>query len=272
VISCAFCGSTAEPSDDEHAIPKWARRAFDIQGRVTLQARDDPGSPLRHVGQMPHLNIVLRDTVCRTCNNEWLSGIEKRAARILKPMAVSAKPTRLDAAAQALFALWAVKTALLLELALRQQYPGQRTIEGYAATAQELAWLHAHNEPPPRSMVWLGCWDCQQAVPVNYEPSGTTLPTADGTPLAGHLTTFTLGYVAFQVFTVDFLAADQHGARPWNPGPPEALRQALPRIWPQQPNAADIDWPPPAFPRHAWQQLVTWDGALRPGQQPEPAA
>jgi hypothetical protein len=272
VISCTLCGSTAESCDDEHVIPKWARRAFDIQGWVTLQARDHATSPLRHVGQMQHLNIVLRDAICRSCNNDWLGGIEKRAARILKPMAVSAKPTHVDAASQALLALWAVKTALLLELAFRQQYPEQRLVGGYLATPQELAWLRARNEPPPRSMAWLGCWDCQQSVPVNYEPSSAVLPTADGTLLAGHLTTFTLGYVAFQVFTIDFLAADQHGAPVWNSGPPEALRKALPRIWPQQPSDPDVNWPPPAFGKDAWHQLVAWNGVLRPGEQPEPAA
>jgi len=104
------------------------------------------------------------------------------------------------------------ETGLLLELAVRQMYQGQRAVEGYLATTQELAWLWAKNEPPPLSMLWLGCWDCQRAVPVNYEPSGAALPTADGVPVAGHLTTFTLGFVAFQVFTVDFLAAKQHCA------------------------------------------------------------
>lgn len=54
--------------------------------------------------------------------------------------------------------------------------------------------------------------------PVNYEPSSAVLPTADRAALAGHLTTFSLGFVAFQVFTVDFLAAEQHGAPVWNPG------------------------------------------------------
>jgi hypothetical protein len=94
-------------------------------------------------------------------------------------MAVSAKSSVLDISAQSLIAFWAVKTALL-ELALRQQYPGQRAIEGYRATPLELAWMRERDEPPPRSMVWVGCCDCQRAVPVNYEPSGAQLPTNDG--------------------------------------------------------------------------------------------
>jgi hypothetical protein len=34
------------------------------------------------------------------------------------------------------------------------------------------------------------------------------LPTTDGSPLAGHLTTLSLGFVVFQVHSVDFLAAE----------------------------------------------------------------
>ena len=62
--------------------------------------------------------------------------------------------------------------------------------------------MFANLEPPPRSMVWLGCWDCQREVPVNYAPSSAPLPTRDGKPVEGHFATFTLGYAAFQVFTV----------------------------------------------------------------------
>lgn len=219
---------------------------------------------------MRQLNIVLKDAVCRRCNNQWLSTMENRVSRFLKPMAVSAKPTVLDGAAQKLLALWAVKTAFLLELAFRQQYPGQRAIGGYQATSQELTWLRYQDEPPPRSMVWLGAWDCQQNVPVNYEPSGAELPTTDGTPLAGHLTTFTLGYTAFQVFTVDYIAADLHGAPVWNPGPPAPLKDALPRIWPPQLVTPDINWPPPAFTRDDWHRLITWGSVLRPGERANP--
>jgi hypothetical protein len=268
---CVFCGSTGQPADDEHVIPRWARRAFDIQGPVTIEAKQHPDPTPVHVERIHHLNIVLRDAICRPCNSIWLAGTEKKAAQILKPMAVDAKPAVLHEVAQALIAFWAVKTALLLELAISQQHPDHRPVKGYQATPQELAWIRERGEPPPRSMVWLGCWNCEQAVPVNYEPSAADLPTADGHPLAGHLTTFTLGFVAFQVFTVDYIAADQHGAPVWNTRPPVPLRDALPRIWPPQLVVPDIKWPPRAFDKHDWHRLVTWDGVLRPSEQPNPA-
>lgn len=243
---------------------------FDIQGEVTSYASDGPGSSRVQVGRMQYLNLVVRDTLCRECNSSWLGGrghIEDRVARVLRPLIVSAQPVVLNGAAQALLAFWAVKTVFLVELALRQMYPGLRSAEGYLASDVEWAWLREREEPHWRSMVWLGCWDCERQVRVNYEPSVAGLPTRDGTSLAGHLATFSLGFVVFQVYSVDFLAAEQHGAPVWNTKPPAPLDGSLARIWPQQDAVRPVSWPPPAFRRDEWRRLVTWDGVLRLGEQ-----
>jgi hypothetical protein len=123
---CIFCGSTDGLADDEHVIPKWARRAFDIQGWVTIHASDDPDTPRKQVGRLRHLNVVLKDLLCRRCNNEWLADLERAVAPVLMPMALAEKPARLTPQTQAFIALWAVKTGLLLEYAIRQGYPGRR--------------------------------------------------------------------------------------------------------------------------------------------------
>jgi len=270
--TCVFCGTTTgRISDltDEHAVPIWARDAFDIQDWVTLTIGRGPDSSTKEqVGRIRHLNIVLRKQLCHRCNNEWLGGLERAVQPILEPMALLTEPqVMLDPAAQKLLAFWAVKTAFLLELAFRRNRYDRRPIKGYVPTDLELAWLWANSEPPPRSMVWLGAWDCQREVPVNYEPSGAPLPTEDGAPVTGHLTTLTLGFAAFQVFTVDFLAAEQHRALVWNTHVPDSLTHSLTRIWPQPLAPRDISWPPRAFRREDWHRLVTWNGELRPGEQ-----
>ena len=264
---CIFCGSTQTPLSVEHVIPKWARRAFDIQGPVTVTASEQPEKTRRQVGRpMGALNVILKDALCESCNSGWLGGqLEKQVAPILKPMAVERKPTVLDAGTQGLLALWAIKTVLLFELAMRQMYPGEPRIEGYAPSELELALIWRDKVPPPRSKVWLACWDCEQKVPVRYEPSSALLPAADGTEVAGHLATFSLGYVAFQVFTVDPLAAEQHGALEWNTRVPVSLLPVMDRIWPQSlPVVPNVSWPRAQFLRDAWPRLVTWDGNLRP--------
>jgi hypothetical protein len=263
---CIFCSSTETPLSVEHVIPKWARNAFNIQGPVTVSVSEQPKPTRRQLGRpMSALNVVLKDALCETCNNGWLGGgLEKRAAPILKPMAVERKPTVLDSEMQRVVALWAVKTVLLFEMAIRQMYPGDPRIKGYVPSDNELALIWRDKVPPPRSRVWLACWDCRQSVPVRYEPSSIALPAADGSKVAAHLATFTLGYVAFQVFTVDPLAAEQHRAVEWPVRLPEPLRPAVDLIWPQpQPVILEVPWPRAQFPPEAWPRLVTWDGTLR---------
>jgi hypothetical protein len=263
--SCALCGATGVPLTDEDVIPKWALRAFDVQGAVTIQVREEGGSP-QEVGKRRTLKLVLEGGLCQQCNNVRLSQLENKVKPILAPMAVECRRTRLDANAQRMLATWAVKTAFLVELALRQQHSGARSVEGYLASPPEMAWLFAKLEPPPRSLAWLGCWDCQRESPFRYGPSGAPLVTADGVPVAGHFATFTLGFVAFQVFTVDFETADEHGAGQWNSHPPRSLAQALARIWPpDDANPHDVDWPQQWFARGDLDMLASWDGALRRG-------
>jgi len=79
---CLLCGMTDGPADEEHVIPKWARRAFNMARWVTVHASDGPGSAREQIGALPDLNITLRDAICRKCNNEWLSRIEGGASRM----------------------------------------------------------------------------------------------------------------------------------------------------------------------------------------------
>jgi len=271
VKSCIFCGTTERPLTREHVIPQWARRSFNIQGPVTVDAREEGSDQRRRVGAMQALNTTLYDAICEECNSVWLSRqLERPVKPLLAPMAVSAKPTILSPANQQLIATWAVKTALLLELAFRQMYPVGRLTEGYKASEAELAWLRAKIEPPPRSRVWLGCWDCQQATPVRYSPSSAPLPTPDDSRVEGHLATFTLGFIAFQVFTVDYITAEQHHAGQWNDHVPPSLAHALPRIWPPLDTQQDLFWPLQAFATNDWDRLATWDSALRRGTEGTP--
>jgi hypothetical protein len=193
-------------------------------------------------------------------------------------MAVKGEPTTLDLGSQRLLAVWAIKTIYLLELASRQQYPGKRPVEGYEPSKAETGWLLAELEqrpklvqPPPRSMVWLACWECKapesdnRASMVHYAPSRAPLPIPDGGEVIGHFTTLAIGYAAFQVFSVDFVEAEVRNARVWYRDPPDSLAPAIPIIWPHRLYAADVAWPPSAsaFAHDSFDMLASWDMALR---------
>jgi len=270
-MACVLCGSADSPTDED-VLPRWLLRTFDVQGPVTVNARQESGEP-QAIATRPNPKIMLRGGLCGKCNNERLSRLENAVKPILAPMARHTKPTVLDRDSQRLLAAWAVKTVYLLELAVRQQYPGTRLVEGYEPSIAEIGWLldqlerrpAAQIEPPPRSMVWLARWDCRELSVVNYAPSSAALPTPNSGEVVGQFTTLALGFVAFQVFTVDYVAATQHEAVVWNTRPPDSIGPAIPRIWPLLLGAGDVSWPPAAFPNGDFDRLASWDSVLRRG-------
>jgi len=276
-MACVLCESS-EDLTEEDVIPKWLLRGFDVQGPATINSREEAGDP-HEVRTLRHFQVTLEDGLCRKCNNVLLGGLEQVVQPILEPMAVRCQPIVLDLAAQRLLAVWAIKTLYLMELAIRQRYPGARTVEGYQPSRSEIGWLLAQLEqrpaklvePPPRSMVWLACFDCmkdraeRRGSMVNYAPSQAPLPAPDGSQVIGQFATLAGGFAAFQVFTVDYVEADVRGADVWNPGPPASIADAVRPIWPHRLRAGDVEWPPPAFPNDSFDRLVNWDMALRRG-------
>jgi hypothetical protein len=274
-MACVLCGSWDNPTDED-VIPKWLLRAFDVQGPATINIREEAGDP-QEVRTLRHFQVTLDGGLCNKCNNELLSRLEQVVQPILEPMAVRREPTTLDLASQRLLAVWAIKTVYLLELAIRQRYSGKRLVEGYQPSNAEKGWLLAQleqwpakpPEPPPYSKVWLACWDCMAPSAVNrgsmlnYAPSAAPLPTTDGSEVVGQFTTLAVGFAVFQVFTVDFVAAEVRNAKGWNPDPPDSIAPDIPLIWPHRLYAGDIEWPPPVFPNDSFDRLANWDMALR---------
>lgn len=249
----------------EHVVPKWARKLLEPlkPAPFRIHAGEEPGADQRRkIAQMLHLSVVVDDSVCRECNNGFLARLERPTSKVLAPMIQTAHHTTLDAEQQALLATWATKTVWLLELAARQMFPGDRPIEGYLASEVEFAWLRQKGEPPPRTLVWMAAWDCERSVPTMYQPSGASLPTPSGVLHPGHMTTFSLGYVAFQVFSTNFVTAEHQGAVLWNTRPPASLASGILRIWPSLQQT--VEWPGTMLGRDEWTRLIQWDGKLRP--------
>jgi hypothetical protein len=80
--------------------------------------------------------------------------------------------------------------------------PGARPVEGYEPGIAETGWLlgqlerrpATQIEPPPRSMAWLACWNCEERSVLNYAPSSAPLRTPGGGEVTGQFATLALGF------------------------------------------------------------------------------
>lgn len=102
---CAFCRAT--DVTDEHVWPHWISRKLGGHDGFTMPSSHGPR-------RMRSLDITA--SVCVTCNNRWLSVLEKDIQPVLGPL-IEGKERTLAPDEQRLLATWAVKTALMLDLA-----------------------------------------------------------------------------------------------------------------------------------------------------------
>lgn len=232
--SCLFCGG--RPVTKEHVLPTWV---YDTLGVVGPMTHVHGARPTR-VARV--FDIVLR-AVCTSCNNGWLSSIEGHARNVIGP-AMAGERVEWNAEEQKLATVWAIKTALLLELA-------ERHLRGAGiAPAEHFAHLFATREPPPGSMCWMAAVDAK-GKDILWSRV-TTVDPLEGPPARGYFATVAVGYLVLHVFGWVW-DASHAGERPTvSPVVPAHLRPALVRLWPIE--MAIVRFPPgPYFDGH--QQL-----------------
>jgi hypothetical protein len=132
-----------------------------------------------------------------------MSALEVEVRPLLEPM-LHGQTRILDRDRQALLALWAFKTATMLEFV----YPQERAIQ-----QSETAWVYEHGEPPPKAMIWLSSYRGTEANSFYrhdvMRPHGRSRTTEDEVerehdaplqPPVAYGCNFGVRYVAFQVF------------------------------------------------------------------------
>lgn len=175
---CAFCGSI-ERLTEEHVIPRWlTRQLAEIGGSFT---RETPHGTKRS----PTIEITA--PICEECNNRWLAVLENDVRPVLSPMLTGAD-TRVHADQQLLLATWALKTALMFDLA-----SGRPIVpEGFYHD------LRLRRSPNRNHWVWLGLFGGHRsalkvtAYPLHLGISETEQPN-------GFICTFSVHHVVFQV-------------------------------------------------------------------------
>jgi len=183
----------------------------------------------RNLGDWPTKELLVK-RVCPDCNNGWMSRLENNAKPILESI-LDDKLGALDAPAQCTLALWAVKTAMVLE-----------TIDS------SQTWFYSDDERrlmcvmqtiPPRTSVWIAKCIHQPNV-YSAAKHLYTLPGGEGAH--AFAVTMAFGSLAFQVVTIETPAEVSANVivtydvsdGPWD--------QTLVQIWPTS-HTTQI-WPP----------------------------
>jgi hypothetical protein len=64
MTSCALCGSSVDRLTDEDVIPKWALRALNVQGPVTVGVREEAAEQ-QQIGKRRSFKLVLETASVR---------------------------------------------------------------------------------------------------------------------------------------------------------------------------------------------------------------
>lgn len=235
-MPCVFCGEAT--LSNEHVWPKWLGRAAPGPKRSlrVLRRRTEHAAGTRSQELWPSAPYRIKvRAVCPTCNHGWMSDLEQEVRPLLEPM-LHGQTRILDGNRQELLALWAFKTATMLEFV----YPQERAIQPSHA-----AWVYKHKEPPPGTLIWIASYR-GTAVNSFYRHDVMRPPGAHGLadevehqhdapiqPPVAYGANFGVRHVAFQVFGT---TKEGHGFghRRW-------VAEAFDKIWPTQ---AAITWPP----------------------------
>jgi hypothetical protein len=193
---CLFCGGG--PLTREHLIGRWASRFTDDEQRDIFQRSDREGEPPRQEDQRQWRTRAYdrqARIVCKTCNNGWMSELERSASELLDPRSLTGRLLSRDE--QTLLATWGFKTALTLNAA---QPLDQRTIS--IETARQFG---RDRELPDGTYVWLASYTGGDGQFPGYAGMGIDLDDRQDNRRGWRdlsVSTFVVGPFVFQAFVV----------------------------------------------------------------------
>jgi hypothetical protein len=239
--ACVFCGRTDAKITKEHVLPNWISTLFPSIIEGTAQMVKEDGSvhsfPMRAFQQQVRV-------VCKPCNEGWMNDLETSVKDLLGPMIRHGRATRLARFEQKQFAMWAIKTAMMLNyLYPRQQrvVPDTQLTDFYAAKAPlstHSVWIAARESLENEEAELTLSPVIMQALGAYFiEPPGANdAPRWKEEERKIYRITFAVGHVAFQVFGHNLPRGD-HIIVPGIP-PPGVLKQ-IGVGWRR------VGWPPP---------------------------
>ncbi len=135
---CLFCSNGA--NSKEHVWPQWILQV--LPARRPVRQRLGTGKEVSYSGEFKLKGV------CTTCNNGWMSELETEVKPILSPI-VQDLSIQLEIEDQKKLALWAFKTAIVLE------GTKERSMKRYFESGLGPA-LRTSRDILGRTMIWIG--------------------------------------------------------------------------------------------------------------------
>jgi hypothetical protein len=217
---CAFCPETANLTA-EHIISQWVEDLF--PGKSTVKYQDGGG----RIREWTSVKIDWKArVVCKSCNNGWMSNLESQHAKpVLTPLIIGEVSVPVTQKAARSLALYAFKTAVVMDHAHRRGNPWFSTRIRYA--------FREHQTISTAVEMWMcGTYGRRRAIDLHSGYfSGSLTPTY---PVQSYVCTVAIGHLVFQVHSGKHLGTKQifplptHDAVavPFWPGLPSGL------VWP----------------------------------------
>lgn len=222
---CMFCQGKASTRED--VWPSWLTRRAPVSGTARIYAERRE----LNLGSWPIKQPkLLVKWLCRSCNNGWMSRLESEAKPVIESI-LDDTLDNLDASAQMTLAVWAAKTAMVLE-----------------AVDSDRIWFYSEDERnlmrvarviPVRTSIWIAKCVDQSSV---YSAAENLRTTLDDDGIHAYATTMAFGSLAIQVVTIRTPVMIPAGVAvtydvsegPWD--------QTLVQVWPI--TQASQLWPP----------------------------
>jgi hypothetical protein len=213
---CAFCGAAQPAITPAHAWPSWIRQHFQSTPSPVLQEQTTE--------------------VCEPCRNGWLAQLEEPVVPILETAMLTGQTVDWTAADQRALAVWAIKTAMLLEL-------GASAADPFFTDNERWVFMRLQEPPLSDMKVWTAAYRGED--PVRHDATRIKLLRRPaGSHIGdGRVATIAVGRVAFQIAARRFFEPRPHIDDVPFPEEPSRWQDVSIPLWP--PSEVPARWPPP---------------------------
>jgi hypothetical protein len=173
------------------------------------------------------------NTVCRKCNNEWMSRVENKTKAIIACM-FEDLTIPLDRQQQTLLSNWAVKTSMVLDSIKNPESNSRFYRKPECVTFRERRII------PDRTRIWIGRSSLSA---LGAYGTDVTIFTPQGAPLGfGAATTIVIGHLALQAMAMRIHAGFEDKTITDVEPKPGDWHNMLVQIWPI--SGGSVIWPP----------------------------